>query len=63
MIVNCSSASDPLTSEEIAMIKAAASRPIVFDEDSPELTAETREAFKRAAAERNKRLTKSASGE
>lgn len=42
--------------EQIAMIEAAKKRPIVFDEDSPELTPEAAEGFRKAAQERNLRL-------
>ena len=47
---------EPLTQEQIERLDALKDRPIVFDEDSPELTPETYAAFKRAAAERNARL-------
>ena len=48
----------PLTPEQIAEIEAAKSFPIVFDEDSPELTPEAIERFRRSAHERNQRLKK-----
>ena len=57
MIVRCSlKPNTPLTAEEAAMIEAAKKMPIVFDDDSPELTPETRAAFRQAAAERNARM-------
>lgn len=63
MIVKCAlKPNTPLTAEEAVMIEAAKKMPVVFDEDSPELTPETRAAFKRAAAERNARMKRQASG-
>ena len=63
MIVKCAlKPNTPLTSEEAAMIEAAKKMPVVFDEDSPELTPETRAAFRRAASERNTRMKRQASG-
>ena len=44
------------TPEQIARIREAAKRPIVFDEDSPELTPEAVEGFRQSARERNRRL-------
>lgn len=44
------------TDEQIARIREAAKRPIVFDEDCPELTPEAVESFLRAAHERNRRM-------
>ncbi len=44
------------TPEQIERIREAAKRPIVFDEDSPELTPEAIEGFRKAARERNLRL-------
>ncbi len=45
----------PLTPEEIAELDALKDRPIVYDEDSPNLTPEMYQAFKRSAVERNRR--------
>ena len=45
-----------LTPEQNAMIEAAKKMPIVFDEDSPDLTPEAEEGFLRAAKERNRRI-------
>ena len=44
-----------MTPEQIAEIEAAVRAPIVYDEDSPALTPEAYEAFKRSAIERNRR--------
>ena len=46
----------PLTPEQIAEIEEAKKHPVVFDEDSPELTPDAVEGFRRAARERNRRL-------
>ena len=63
MVIKCAlKPNTPLTPDEIAMIESAKKKPIEFDEDSPELTAKTRAAFRRAAAERNARLGRQASG-
>lgn len=43
------------TPEQIKMIEAAKKLPITFDEDSPALTPEAIEGFRRAARERNRR--------
>ena len=43
------------TPEQIEMIEAAKKMPITFDEDSPALTPEAIEGFRRAAQERNRR--------
>ena len=43
------------TPEQIAQIEEAKKLPIVFDDDSPELTPEAIEGFRRAARERNRR--------
>ena len=43
------------TPEQIAQIREAAKRHIIFDEDSPELTPEMYEAFQKAAIRRNQR--------
>lgn len=42
-----------LTEQQIAEIEAAVRRPIVYDEDSPDLTPETFAAFQKAAAQRD----------
>lgn len=47
-----------LTREEIKQIRAAAKRPIVFDEDCPELTEEQLAELGRLARERNKERQK-----
>ena len=63
MIVKCElKPNTPLTAEETAMIEAAKKLPVVFDEDSPALTPETRAAFRQAAAERNAGMKRLASG-
>lgn len=38
------------------MIEAAKKLPVVFDDDSPELTPEAIEGFRRSAGERNIRM-------
>jgi hypothetical protein len=43
------------TPEQIEMIEAAKKMPITYDEDSPALTPEAIEGFRRAAQERNRR--------
>ena len=43
------------TPEQIARIEAAKKLPIAYDEDSPALTPEAIEGFRRAAHERNRR--------
>ena len=43
------------TPEQIARIEAAKQLPITFDEDSPALTPEAIEGFRRAARERDRR--------
>lgn len=43
-----------LTSEQIAEIEAAKSKPIIYDEDSPELTPAMEKAFALAAKTRNR---------
>ncbi len=63
MVVKCAlKPNTPLTAEEATIIEAAKKMPIIFDEDSPELTPETRDAFRQAAAERNARMKRQASG-
>lgn len=42
------------TEEQIQMIREAAKKEIVFDEDSPELTPAMEKAFKLAAKSRNR---------
>lgn len=46
----------PLTPEQIAELDALKDSDIVYDEDSPALTPEAIEGFRRAAHERNLRL-------
>lgn len=41
----------PITQEEIEMLKRAKNLPIVFDEDSPELTEEDLKGFRRVSEE------------
>ena len=41
------------TKEQIQQIRDAAKRPIVFDEDSPEMTPAMEKAFRLAAKNRN----------
>lgn len=43
-----------LTNEQIAEIEAAKSKPIIYDEDSPELTPAMEKAFVLAAKTRNR---------
>ena len=43
------------TPEQIRKIEAAKKLPITFDEDSPALTPEAIEGFRRAAQERNRK--------
>ena len=43
------------TPEQIEMIEAAKKMPITYDEDSPALTPEAIEGFRRAAQERKRR--------
>ena len=43
-----------LTSEQIRMIEDAKNKPIVYDEDSPELTPAMEKAFLLAAKNRNR---------
>ena len=44
---------EPLTDEQIAMLKRAETMPIVFDEDSPELTEEDLSGCYRASERKN----------
>ena len=48
-----------LTKEQIVEIEAAKKKPIVFDEDSPELTPAMEKAFLLAARSRNRYKRKS----
>jgi uncharacterized protein (DUF4415 family) len=41
----------PITQEEIEMLERASKMPIVFDEDSPELTEEDLKGFRRVSEE------------
>ena len=43
-----------LTNEQIAEIEAAKSKPIIYDEDSPELTPAMEKAFALAVKTRNR---------
>ena len=43
------------TEEQLQEIKEAAKRPIVFDEDCPELSPAMEKAFRCAAVQRNRR--------
>lgn len=43
-----------LTNKQIAEIEAAKSKPIIYDEDSPELTPAMEKAFALAAKTRNR---------
>ena len=43
------------TEEQLQEIREAAKRPIVFDEDCPELSPAMEKAFRCAAAQRNRR--------
>ncbi|MCD8218122.1 MAG: hypothetical protein LUD01_08790 [Clostridiales bacterium] len=43
-----------LTDEQIQMIENAKKKPIVYDEDSPELTLAMEKAFRLAAKNRNR---------
>ena len=51
-----------ITPEEIAMIEAASTMPVEYDEDNPEIdpvkTPELYAALVRAVAERNRRISK-----
>jgi len=63
MIVKCAlKLNTLLTAGKAAIIKTVKKMPIIFDEDLPELTPETRDAFRQAAAERNARMKRQASG-
>ncbi len=46
----------PLTDEERKMLEALKDRPIVFDEDCPELTEEQLKRLRRVSPERQKRF-------
>lgn len=62
MIVTRTLTNEPLTEEEKERIhreiEEAKKLPIVYDEDSPELTPEMEEAFKKAVIERNRKRAK-----
>ncbi len=45
-----------LTDKQVKMLEALKDRPIVFDEDCPELTEEQLKQFKRVSPERQKRF-------
>ena len=45
----------PLTEEELAELRALKNRPIVFDEDCPELTDEQPKKFKRVNPRRKEK--------
>ena len=47
--------SQPLTSEQIREIDEAAKKPIVFDEDCPELSPAMYKALKASVLQRNRR--------
>lgn len=49
---------DELNEEQIKMLEKMNASPIVFDEDSPELTDEQLEQFRRVAAERREERRK-----
>jgi uncharacterized protein (DUF4415 family) len=53
-----SSELENMTNEEIKEIKSAAEMPVVYDEDSPELTEEMYEEFKKAAEKRREERKK-----
>ncbi len=46
----------PLTDEQREEIRAAANKPIVFDEDCPELSPAMIKAFQCSVAQRNRRM-------
>lgn len=54
MITATLSKGEKLTDEERKMLEEAKRYPIVFDEDSPELTPEMEKAFRLAAKTRNR---------
>jgi hypothetical protein len=55
MIVTTTLSKDEkLTDEERKMLEEAKKQPIVFDEDSPEMTPEMEKAFKLAVKARNR---------
>ena len=47
-----------ITQEEIEMLERASKMPIVFDEDSPELTREELKEFRRVSAENRQKRNK-----
>ena len=44
------------TKEQLEEVRAAAKRPIVYDEDCPELSPALQKAFRSAAGNRNRRI-------
>jgi hypothetical protein len=54
MITTTLSKNEKITDEEKKMIEEAKKQPIVFDEDSPELTPEMEKAFRLAVKARNR---------
>ena len=52
----------PLTEEQIQELEEAAKRPIVYDDDSPELTPALEKALRCAAVQRNRMKSKKVSG-
>ncbi|MCD7824319.1 MAG: hypothetical protein LUG86_09970 [Oscillospiraceae bacterium] len=47
----------PLTDEQREEIRAAAKKPIVFDEDCPELSPAMIKAFQSSVVQRNRRMS------
>lgn len=62
MIITRTLTNEPLTEEEKKRIheeiEEAKKLPIIYDEDSPELTPEMEEAFKKAVIKRNRESVK-----
>jgi hypothetical protein len=54
IITTTLSKNEKVTDEEKKMIEEAKKQPIVFDEDSPEMTPEMEKAFKLAVKARNR---------
>ncbi|MCD7784628.1 MAG: hypothetical protein LUH18_03470 [Oscillospiraceae bacterium] len=52
----------PLTDEQRQEIRAAAEKPIVFDEDCPELSPAMVKAFQCSVAQRNRRMATKQAG-
>lgn len=48
---------DMLSEKQIKMIEEAKNKPVVYDEDSPEMTPEMEKAFRLAARTRNRMKT------